>query len=279
MTILTILSPEEIQLFEQPPQFTTDERKSYFHLPKGAEEIIETLQTPASKVGFLLLLGYFRATKKFYAPDTFSQADIVFAKRRLSLETSGELAQFVKTTMHRHARYVIDGMMHNAVVKSDMHAVDTHGVTPLTFAAMHFLGIFFAPRIAGLDKRRLYSFIKRKAYQKNGYRLLPDNIISADIIREHRGDILRFMATIILKETPASQLFERLNSYSHQHPLYIRNLDRSLRPCISSATSMNLRSVRPSRRNSINASIPSGLPRQSFMTITMNSDRRRERSS
>ena len=26
--------------------------------------------------------------------------------------------------------------------------------------------------------------------------------------------------TIILKETPASQLFERLNSYSHQHPLY-----------------------------------------------------------
>src|SRR5437762_7232975 len=28
------------------------------------------------------------------------------------------------------------------------------------------------------------------------------------------------MATIILKETPASQLFERLNSYSHQHPLF-----------------------------------------------------------
>jgi TnpA family transposase len=33
-------------------------------------------------------------------------------------------------------------------------------------------------------------------------------------------DILRFMATIILKETQASQLFQRLNSYSHQHPLY-----------------------------------------------------------
>jgi Tn3 transposase DDE domain-containing protein len=39
--------------------------------------------------------------------------------------------------------YVIDGMMHNTIVKSDMHAVDTHGVTLLTFAAMHFLGIFF----------------------------------------------------------------------------------------------------------------------------------------
>jgi TnpA family transposase len=114
----------------------------------------------------------------------------------------------------------LDGMMHNTVVKSDMHAVDTHGVTPLTFAAMHFLGIFFAPRIAVLDKRRLSAFHKRKVYKERDYRLLPDNTISTDLIREHWDDILRFMATIMLKETPTSQLFERLNSYSHQHPLY-----------------------------------------------------------
>jgi TnpA family transposase len=120
----------------------------------------------------------------------------------------------------REAMYVIDGMMHNTIVKSDMHATDTHGVTPLTFAAMHFLGIFFAPRISGLDERKLYSFVKRKIYQEKGYKILPDNIIDAEIIREHWDDILRFMATIILKETSASQLFERLNSYSHQHPLY-----------------------------------------------------------
>jgi TnpA family transposase len=120
----------------------------------------------------------------------------------------------------REAMYVIDGMMHNTIVKSDMHAVDTHGVTPLTFAAMHFLGIFFAPRIAGLDKRRLSAFHKRKLYQERGYRLLPDSTINTEIIREQWDDILRFMATIILRETPASQLFERLNSYSHQHPLY-----------------------------------------------------------
>jgi TnpA family transposase len=31
---------------------------------------------------------------------------------------------------------------------------------------------------------------------------------------------LRFIATIKLKETTASQLFRRLNSYSKQHPLY-----------------------------------------------------------
>jgi TnpA family transposase len=120
----------------------------------------------------------------------------------------------------REAMYVIDGIMHNTVVKSDMHAVDTHGVTPLTFTAMHFLSIFFAPRISRLDERKLSSFVKRKVYQEKGYKLLPDNTINTEVVQEHWDDILRFMATIILKETPASQLFERLNSYSHQHPLY-----------------------------------------------------------
>ena len=120
----------------------------------------------------------------------------------------------------REAMYVVDGMMHNTIVKSDMHATDTHGVTPLTFATLHFLGIFFAPRIAKLKKRTLYSFMKRKVYQERGYKILPDKIINSDIIIENWDDILRFMATIILKGTPASQLFERLNSYSHQHPLF-----------------------------------------------------------
>jgi TnpA family transposase len=63
-------------------------------------------------------------------------------------------------------------------------------------------------------------FQKRQAYQENGYKLLPDNTINSEIIKEHWDVILRFMATIILKETPVSQLFERLNSYSHQNPLH-----------------------------------------------------------
>jgi TnpA family transposase len=40
------------------------------------------------------------------------------------------------------------------------------------------------------------------------------------LIEAQWDDILRFIATIKLKETTASQLFRRLNSYSKQHPLY-----------------------------------------------------------
>jgi TnpA family transposase len=48
---------------------------------------------------------------------------------------------------------------------------------------------------------------------------LPDGYIDTDLIAEHWEDILRFVATIKLKETTASQLFKRLNSYSKHHPL------------------------------------------------------------
>jgi hypothetical protein len=47
-----------------------------------------------------------------------------------------------------------------------------------------FLDIFFAPRIAGLDKHRLSAFQKRKAYQEKGYRLLPDTLINTNLLSE-----------------------------------------------------------------------------------------------
>ena len=109
MTFLTILSQEEILLFEHPPQFTANERKRFLQIPKWAEEILQTLQTPAGKAGFLLQLGYFRATKKFYAPDTFGQADIAFVAKRLSLEEGfAKLEAYPKSTLHRHRKVIRD---------------------------------------------------------------------------------------------------------------------------------------------------------------------------
>ncbi len=52
------------------------------------------------------------------------------------------------------------------------------------------------------------------------YKILPDNYIDTELIETHWDDILRFIATIKLKHTTASQLFKRLNSYSKQHDLY-----------------------------------------------------------
>src|SRR5271157_1538706 len=40
------------------------------------------------------------------------------------------------------------------------------------------------------------------------------------LFEQNWDDILRLIATIMLKETTASEIFRRLNSYSQQHALY-----------------------------------------------------------
>ena len=120
----------------------------------------------------------------------------------------------------REVLYVIDGLLHNEVVKSYMHSVDMHGYSETIFGATHLLGYYLAPRIKGLPSRQLYSFEKIKTYEDQGFKILPHKYVNVDIIREHWDDLLRLIATIKLKHTPASQIFKRLTSYAKQHSLY-----------------------------------------------------------
>ena len=43
----------------------------------------------------------------------------------------------------REAWYVLNGLMHNQVVESDIHSTDTHGSTDIVFALCYLLGIDF----------------------------------------------------------------------------------------------------------------------------------------
>jgi TnpA family transposase len=124
------------------------------------------------------------------------------------------------SSAEHEAHYVIDGVMHNDVVKSEIHSTDTGGYSEILFGAMHLLGFAFAPRIKNFAKCKLYAFNKRREYQLKGYKILPSAYIKEELIAPQWDEILRFIATIKLKEATASQLFRRLNSYSRQHPLY-----------------------------------------------------------
>lgn len=66
------------------------------------------------------------------------------------------------------AHYVIDGLMHNDVVKSAIHSTDTGGYSDILFGTMHLLGFSFAPRIKNFGKSKLVAFQKRKYYQEQG---------------------------------------------------------------------------------------------------------------
>lgn len=121
----------------------------------------------------------------------------------------------------KEAHYVIDGLMHNDVIKSDIHSTDTDGYSEVIFGVTHLLGFKFAPRLKNLKTKTLYSFQEhpRKAYQDQGFKILPAKYINEDLIQKNWDDILRFVVTIKLKHATASQLFKRLNSYSKQLPL------------------------------------------------------------
>ena len=122
----------------------------------------------------------------------------------------------------REAAYVIDGLMENSVVKSEIHSTDTDGYSEVIFGVTHFLSIFSAPRIKGIKHQVLSMFPAgyKVRYRGKGYKILPTHVINVKIIKEFYDEILRFMATIKLKRSTASQLLSRLNSYSTQHKLY-----------------------------------------------------------
>ena len=126
----------------------------------------------------------------------------------------------VISSSEREAAYVIDGLMHNDVIKSDVHSTDTHGFAEIICGATHLLGCEFAPRIKGIGRQQLYAFKHRRHYEAQGHVLLPDRYIREALIEDQWDEVLRFIATIRLKVTTASQFFKRLNSYSKQHPLY-----------------------------------------------------------
>jgi TnpA family transposase len=126
----------------------------------------------------------------------------------------------VFSAAERESAYVIDGLMHNDVIKSDIHSTDTHGYSEAIFGVTHLLGFSYAPRIKNLKKQSLYQFKGHKLGSASKWAIRPDKYINQDIIIENWDAILRLVATIKLKETTASDIFRRLNSYSRQHSLY-----------------------------------------------------------
>jgi TnpA family transposase len=120
----------------------------------------------------------------------------------------------------RESGYVIDGLLYNEEVKSDIHSTDTHGFSEVIFGLTNLLGFSFAPRIKNFKDQQLYCFNSTKSYQNLGYKLLPKKTINEKVIIDNWDDILRFIVTIKSKKSTASQLLKRLTSYTRQHKLY-----------------------------------------------------------
>ncbi len=101
----------------------------------------------------------------------------------------------------RESGYVIDGLLNNNAVKSDIHSTDTHGFTEIIFGLTNLLGFSFAPRIKNFKDQQLYSYNSPKFYHNLGYELIPKRKINENVIIDNWDDILRFIITIKERKT------------------------------------------------------------------------------
>lgn len=130
----------------------------------------------------------------------------------------------------RESTYVIDGLLHNEIIETEIHSTDTHGYTELVFAITYFLGIDFAPRISKFKDHQLFSMEGIIVPNLEQYDFNVKEINTKNI-EQQRDKILHIVATLKLRHTSASTLFKRLSSYSRQNPVYIalRDLGRLVR--------------------------------------------------
>lgn len=120
----------------------------------------------------------------------------------------------------REATYLLNGLVNTRIVDSDVHSSDSHGATEPVFASTYLMGIHFEPRVKRLLYQQFYSIDPPSHYKDLNYPLIPRGRINIERIKAHWDTILRLMVTIKLHHSSPSDLFNRLNSYAHLHPVY-----------------------------------------------------------
>jgi hypothetical protein len=69
MARLTILTPKELQTVYAIPQFSDEERDTYFSIDTQEKQTLDEFRTIPAKTYFILQLGYFKAKKQFFVFD------------------------------------------------------------------------------------------------------------------------------------------------------------------------------------------------------------------
>ena len=84
MSLFNILNSQERTEFDLPPKFTGEDRKRYFRTNRELNDILKTFRSPTSKIAFILLYGYLRASGKLF--QSFRNDDIVYVANQLKIQ-------------------------------------------------------------------------------------------------------------------------------------------------------------------------------------------------
>ena len=94
---LPLLDATQRRAFDQPPPFNRPQRQLFFALSDWATQFLHTLLAPHSRGGFVLQVGCFKATGRFFPADRFLAADCAYVQQRYHLGQV-EWARYDKAT-------------------------------------------------------------------------------------------------------------------------------------------------------------------------------------
>jgi len=98
---LPLLDAAQRREFDAPPKFTAAQRSFFFSLPEWAEHVLQTMTAPHMRGGFILQLGYFKASGRFFSVELLVAADRAYVQHRYAL---GEVvwSRYERVASFRH---------------------------------------------------------------------------------------------------------------------------------------------------------------------------------
>ena len=107
MPRMGILSSDEQQAFDKPPQLDHREWKKFFEFSKGLLDNAQDMRSLDHLVGFLVKCVYFRAMQKSFMPADFGPRDVAYVANQLGAGVTSNNT-YPNRTCQRHQQLVLN---------------------------------------------------------------------------------------------------------------------------------------------------------------------------
>ena len=108
MSLLKILSKQEIENFDKLPKLTEFQKRKYFAINNNeVDRNIDKIKNNTNKVGFILVYGYLLFAGKFINPRNFNKEDIEYVVDLLGIDIDTvDLSKYIDNGFFRHKRII-----------------------------------------------------------------------------------------------------------------------------------------------------------------------------
>ena len=176
------------------------------------------MRNPDHQISFLVSCGYFRATRRFYAPADFVDRDIAYVARQLDHSVPSNV-RYPDRTRQRHQQVILD---FHGFTPFDLSASTTLATEIATMARMHL-----KPRL--IFDRCVDFLIQRRVQVPSAHRL--NDLIRASL-HERKAEMIALMDSQLLAETRnlLDDLFTAPDAQNRYRLTLLKRLSQSTSP-------------------------------------------------